>query len=433
MPPLAEGQKREARERLRHDLAKTAAPNRRRFLMNAAAALAGGAAMRQSLAAYAEKAPSSLKITDIRTTILRIDGRDWTTLIEVLTNQGIVGLGQTTFRVQPKVINAAIENVLKPMLVGRSPFEYETLWMSMFINNTKYGMAGTHVLAVSALDIALWDLMGKALDLPVYRLLGGKFRERVEVYASQTEIRGPDTGPRQLAEQMVRDAKEAGFNSVKTHTHPGQNADRSFDARMNIDPTVEVISELRKAAGPKFGLLADVTNAYTPAQAIKVGRQLQDLDTFFMEEPVAVFDYLGLAKVADALDMRIAAGEQQFTRWEFYRLITEGHVDLIQPNVIICGGITEMRKIAAMAAIFDISIVSHNTLHGIPTAAAIHFWVSTHNVRYQQEYVYNVRRKVDGNTILKVPVVQKNGFVEAPEGPGLGVELDRAAVARLSA
>jgi len=202
---------------------------------------------------------------------------------------------------------------------------------------------------------------------------------------------------------------------------------------MDIDPTVEEIAEIRRLAGPKFKIMADVTNAYTPAQAIKVGRQLQELDVFFMEEPVAVYDYRGLAQVADALDMRIAAGEQQFTRFEFYRLITEGHVDVIQPNVAICGGITEMRKIAAVASLFDISIVSHNTLNGIPTTAALHFWVSTHNVRYPQEYDFNVSHPDYGLLMVKDPVLPRGGFLTPLEGPGLGVELNGAEVAKLAA
>jgi L-alanine-DL-glutamate epimerase-like enolase superfamily enzyme len=425
--------KREAKDRLRHDLARTPPANRRRFLVRAASSLAAGAAGNEALLAYQEKAPAKLKITDVKTTILRVNHRDWTSLVEVFTNEGIVGLGQTTFRVQPKVVNSSIDNVLKPMLIGRSPFEYETLWMNMFINNTKYGMAGTHILAISAVDIALWDLMGKAVDQPVYRLLGGKFRDKVEVYASKSEVRKGNSTPKAIAEQLARDVVPAGFRALKTHTHPGQNATTSFDARMGVDTTVEEITELRKLVGPKFKIMADVTNAYTPPQAIKVGRQLQELGTFFMEEPVAVFDYRGLAKVADALDMRIAAGEQQFTRWEFYRLITEGHVDIIQPNVAICGGITEMRKIAAVASIFDTSIVSHNTLNGIPTTAAVHFWVSTHNVRYPQEYDFNVSRQDFGNLLVKGASVAKDGFVQPSDRPGLGVELDRATVSRLAA
>ena len=430
---LSPDHKREARERLLHDLDRTPLPARRRFLAQAAAALAAtGAGGAQAMAAQREKAPASLKITNLKTTVLRIGAADWTTLIELETNQGIVGLGQTTFRVQPKVINAAIENVLKPIVVGRNPFEYETLWMEMFVDNTKYGMAGTHVLAMSAVDIALWDLMGKAVDQPVWRLLGGKFRDKVEVYASKSETRKGNPSLKQLAEQLVRDATAAGFRALKTHTHSGLTAAHSYDARMDTDVTVEEITEIRRLAGPKFKNMADVTNAYTAAQAIKVGRKLEELDVFFMEEPVTVYDYRGLAQVADALDMRIAAGEQQFTRLEFYRLIVEGHVDIIQPNVIICGGITEMRKIAAVASIFDTSIVSHNTLNGLPTTAALHFWVATHNVRYPQEYDYNASRPDHGLLMVEDPVLPKNGFLTPPDKPGLGVELNRAQVKKMA-
>jgi D-arabinonate dehydratase/D-galactarolactone cycloisomerase len=353
--------------------------------------------------------------------------------VEVRTNQGLVGLGQTSFRENPRVLVSVFENVLKPMLVGQCPFEYERLWMQMFNNNSKYGTNGPLLLAISAVDFALWDLMGKALNAPIWRLLGGKFRDKVEVYASRSE-RSYTAPPKQIAADLVKDALGGGFSALKTHTHPvGFNALLSYDSRMDTDTTVEEIAEIRRLAGPRIKIMVDCNNQYTPSQAIKVGRKLQELDAFWMEEPVGLFDLPGMAKVADALDMRIAAGEQQFNRWEFYRLITEGKLDIIQPNASICGGITEIRKIAAIASLFDISICSHNTLNGIPTAAALHFWVSAHNVRYPQEYDFHAVRTDFGARLVRNPVVAKGGYLTPPDGPGLGLELDTAEVAKLAA
>ncbi len=231
----------------------------------------------------------------------------------------------------------------------------------------------------------------------------------------------------------MKDATAAGFRALKTHTHPGGfKATYAFDSRMDADTTVEEIAEIRRLAGSKFKIMVDCNNQYTPQQAIKVGRKLQELDAFWMEEPVGLFDLRGMAQVAEALDVRIAAGEQQFNRWEFYRLITEGKLDIIQPNASICGGITEIRKIAAIASLFDVSICSHNTLNGIPTAAALHFWVSTHNVRYPQEYDFHAVRPDIGARMVRNPAVAKDGFLVPPDGPGLGMELDTAEVARLA-
>jgi D-arabinonate dehydratase/D-galactarolactone cycloisomerase len=305
--------------------------------------------------------------------------------------------------------------------------------MEMFVNNSKYGTNGPLLLSISAVDFALWDLMGKTMNVPVYRLLGGKFRDKVEVYASRSE-RSHSDPPKAIAEALVKDIVPAGFHALKTHTHPaGFSALGSFDAHMDADPTVEEIAEIRRLVGPRFKIMVDCSNQYTPQQAIKVGRKLQELDAFWMEEPVALFDLPGLARVADALDVRIAAGEQQFNRWEFYRLITEGKVDIIQPNASICGGLTEIRKIAAVASLFDISIASHNTLNGIPTAAALHFWVSTHNARYPQEYDFHATRTDFGARLVKNPPTAKGGFLAPPEGPGLGVEVDTAELAKLTA
>ena len=427
MPARGSDQKTEDRNRLLHDLRATPAPRRRQFLMVAAAGLAAAGAP-------APAAPSGveLKITDLKATILKNGGEDWTTLIELRTNQGLVGYGQTSFREHPKVLAAVLENVLKPAVVGHSPFEYERLWAEMFINNTKYGTNGPLLLSISAVDFALWDLMGKSVNMPVWKLLGGKFRDKVEVYASRSERRY-DAAPKEIAENLVKDTTAAGFRALKTHTHPGGfKAAYAFDSRMDVDTTVEEIAEIRRLAGPKFKIMVDCNNQYTPQQAIKVGRKLQELDAFWMEEPVGLFDLRGMAQVAEALDVRIAAGEQQFNRWEFYRLITEGKLDIIQPNASICGGITEIRKIAAIASLFDVSICSHNTLNGIPTAAALHFWVSTHNVRYPQEYDFHAVRPDIGARMVRNPAVARDGFLVPPDGPGLGMELDTAEVARLA-
>jgi D-arabinonate dehydratase/D-galactarolactone cycloisomerase len=241
-------------------------------------------------------------------------------------------------------------------------------------------------------------------------------------------------GPKAIAARLVADVTPAGFHALKTHPHPrGANPKNNFNSVMDNDPTVEEIAEIRRLAGPKFKIMVDCNNAYTPQEAIRVGRKLQELDAFWMEEPVALFDLQGMAKVADALDVRIAAGEQQFNRWEFYRLITEGHLDIIQPNASICGGITEIRKIAAIASLFDISIASHNTLNGIPTAAAVHFWVSTQNVRYPQEYDFSTWKTDFGQRIVNNAVTPKNGFLTPHEAPGLGMELNVAEVAKLAA
>ncbi|MGA2738662.1 MAG: mandelate racemase/muconate lactonizing enzyme family protein [Bryobacteraceae bacterium] len=430
MTELPSGHKREARERLVHDLIRTPAAGRRRFLAGAASALVAATAG-EPLASAATVAAdaTNLKITDLKTTILQINHQDWTTLVEVRTNQGLTGLGQTTFRATPKVLYSILENVLKPIVIGHSPFEYERLWSEMFLNNLKYGTNGALLLAISAIDFALWDLMGKAVNLPVYRLLGGKFRDKVEVYASRSERR-TDDNPKAIAQRLVEDVLPAGFHALKAHTHV--TSPRGYDADMDADHTVEEIAEIRRLTGPDIKIMVDVNNAYTPQQAIKVGRKLQELDAFWLEEPVELLDLQGLARVADAIDVRIAAGEQQFNRWEFYRLIVEGHVDIIQPNASICGGITEIRKIAAVASLFETAIASHNTLNGIPTTAALHFWVSTQNVRYPQEYDFNATRPDFGLRIVKHPVVAKDGYPTPPEGPGLGVELDEVEVAKLS-
>ncbi|MDA0232981.1 MAG: mandelate racemase/muconate lactonizing enzyme family protein, partial [Chloroflexi bacterium] len=227
------------------------------------------------------------------------------------TDAGITGFGEC-FRRAPYVSKAAIETVFTPLLIGRDPFDTSAIWDEMLRAGWVAGPPGALMTAASGIDIALWDIKGKALGVPLYKLLGGKNRDRVRVYASSLRRDlEPDAEARRVAE-----FRDQGFSAYKMHSAvPNRTDDPS-------DRTVETVTAIRKLVGDDMQVLVDVNGAYSVHHAIEVGKALEDLGVFHFEEPVHVRNLDGLAELADALDIPIAAGENAYTRWDFEELVT---------------------------------------------------------------------------------------------------------------
>lgn len=341
-------------------------------------------------------------------------------VIRVHTDEGISGLGVVS-AMNAHVTDAFVQYSLAPLIVGRDPLDVERIWHDMFHQPYKLGPTGAHLNAMAGIDIALWDIAGKAAGRPIYALLGGKFREDPAVYASSMKRGMP---PREEAERALS-FKEQGFPGYKIHSATRWMYDDGFDQ------TVETVRAIRELVGDDFQILVDVNNAYLPHTALRVARQLEEYRVWHFEEPLADHDRGGYAALADAVDIPIAAGEQEYTRWQFRDLIVHDHIDILQPDVIKCGGFTEFKKIAAIAQAFNKPITVHNTDPTIGTAAHVHLWVSTPNCIYPQEYNIEPHRLVQ-LPILENPPEVKAGHISVPEGPGLGVSVDEQAVARLT-
>lgn len=341
-------------------------------------------------------------------------------IIRVHTDEGFSGVG-TVSAMNARVTDAFVRYALAPLVVGRDPLDIERLWHDMFYKPYKLGPAGAHLNAMAGIDIALWDIAGKAAGQPIYKLLGGKFREAPQVYASSM-VRGMP--PKEEAERALS-FKELGFPGYKIHSATRWMYDDGFDQ------TVETVGEIRKLVGDEFQILVDVNNAYLPHTAIRVARRLEEYGVWHFEEPLADHDRGGYARLCDSVDIPIAAGEQEYTRWQFRDLILRDHIDILQPDVIKCGGFTEFRKIAAVAQTFNRPITVHNTDPTIGTAAHVHLWVATPNCIYPQEY------NIEPHRLRELPILQeppevKGGRVAPPEDPGLGVTLDEDVVERLT-
>ena len=360
-----------------------------------------------------------MRIRDVTCTVLGSGAGRGYPLVRVWGEDGLVGYGEAS-PMHPEVSRAIVEHQLKPLLVGMSALDIEACWEKMYVTTYKTRGQGTSI-AISGVDIALHDLAGKALGVPVYQLLGGKYRDRVRVYASyMSRDLSDDEYARRAAEAM-----QGGYSGVKIKI--GERY--GFDAK-DAEADESLVAAVRREIGPRAELLVDANSGYSVHTAIKVGRMLERYRVFHYEEPIPYTDLDGMAQVAAALDIPVAVGEQQHTRYDFKDILVKGAADIVQPDVTKCGGLSEGKKIAALADAFGKYVTTHTTSVSVGLAAHLHYWASTPACRYAQEY--NVVAGRSRAKIVATPLIPQDGYLRVPEGPGLGIELDLDLVERLS-
>ena len=337
------------------------------------------------------------------------------------TDEGVTGIGEC-FRRQPSITKSVIENVLAPSIIGKDPVQTESRFRDMAQAGNALEIGGAIWIGIAGLDIAMWDLRGKALGLPIYELLGGKVREQMPVYASSMKR---DMTPLEEAKRAVSFV-EKGYSAYKLHSAvPGKIDDPA-------DQTIKTVSEVRKAVGDNIDILVDVNGAYSVHNSIEIGKQLEELGVFHFEEPRPHYDLDGLAQVSDALTIPIASGEMIYSFYEYRDLMLRGRIDIVQPDIVKTPGFTTLIKIAHMAEAIGVPITCHNTQPTISTVAHAHFVVATQGVPYKQEYNIEHISIRDENPILAEPLNIKDGLMDVPDGPGLGVELDMNMVRELA-
>lgn len=344
-----------------------------------------------------------LKITDLKA--VNANGYIF---YRVYTNGGVTGIGEPSPSNGP--LNVTFAGMIKPLILGMDAFRIEEIWQKLYIGLYKTrGQSAS--MAISAVDIALHDLVGKALGVPVSTLLGGAVRDRIRMYASYTSR---DRAPVDQA-KMCAAAIDEGFSAtkIKIAARHGFDADPKF-------PDHDMVREVRAAIGPKPQFMVDANSGYSVPHAIQIGRMLEKYDTFWFEEPVPFTDYAATARVSAALDLFVAGGEQDHTRYDFQKMIEAGAVDMVQADVTKAGGVSECKKIAAMADAAGLGYTPHDTSHNIGLAACLHMVASTPVCRYAQEFI----KEPGGRHILKTPLEPEKGWLTVPTGPGLGIEVD---------
>jgi galactonate dehydratase len=335
----------------------------------------------------------------------------------VETDAGIAGVGEASLEGKERAVQAAVEDLAR-FIVGRDPTRVEQNWQIMY----RHGFwRGGVVLnsALSGIEQALWDITGKELGVPVYRLLGGACREKIQLY-THCFGRTPDEAARNAADLVAH-----GWRALKT----GVRGFEAFDTeRQCIDAAVENMRAMREAVGPDVLLMIDAHGKHRPGQAIQLIRALEPLGLFFFEEPVPPDNVDALARLARAeMNVNLATGERLFTKWGYRELLEKQYVDIIQPDVCHDGGIMETRNIAAMAETYYVRVAPHNPNGPVATAASLQLGACLPNFVIL-EYAQNQPWR---DQVVVEPLEIVDGFVALPEKPGLGIELDHAAIAKL--
>lgn len=330
----------------------------------------------------------------------------YSTLIRIRTEDGLEGVGECYGLPAPKVTAQIVRDIIAPLVIGEDIFAIDHIWSKVFSSMSGGGQVRGYFLeAMSGVDIALWDLKGKALNLPIHRLLGGPHRERVDTYASPIPML--DT-PEHSAEYALGFVNE-GFKAIKLKLGRGKSVD------------IAHATAVRNAVGVEIDVLVDLNCAYTADRAIDVGRHLIDLGISWIEEPVAVDDLAGYQRIRNALPATLVNGETLFTRWDFREYLVHGAVDVVMPNLARAGGITESRKIASVCETFHVDIAPHGVGSAIGLAAALHLSAAIPNFRI---YEYNRLPNPLRDSLTTEPFDFSDGQLTVPTGPGLGIELD---------
>lgn len=372
-----------------------------------------------------------MKIRSVKVYLVN-SGRLHPVIVRIDTDEGISGIGEAAIAYGLGGTAAAgmIKDLATRILIGRDPHAIEALWSEMYDHSFwAKGGGGPIVFAgISAIEQALWDIKGKALNVPVYQLLGGKVRDSVRVYANgwSTET----TTAAEFARAAERPLKE-GYTALKcyplamfdprgTVRHPTNRALDRDQTRLAFDR----VKALRDFAGPDIEIMLDLSGALTTDETIRLCQRYEELDIHFIEEPADPFDLGALKKISEKVNIPIAVGERLYTRHGFRKLMESHAADTVQPDVGNTGGIMEAKKIAAMAEAYNLRVAPHNCASPVCSAVSVQLAANLSNFSILEMYPYWNRYPGHIQFTDVVPEYQiKNGYLEVPDKPGLGIEL----------
>ncbi len=375
-----------------------------------------------------------MKITDVQVIVLEspdaygasgggeeAHGIKYLGLVKVETDAGITGYAdlETQPHVAKAIVDAPSEGSvsgflgLRSVLIGEDPIEVERLWHKMYMGSVYYGRRGAVMQVISGIDIALWDIVGKAVRQPIFKLLGAGYRDQVTAYAS-TLFRSTPNGMSDASRWYL----DQGFKAVKFGWGVfGQDRERD----------IELVAAARTALGDSTELLID-TGWYvhrSAKEAVRMVKSLERFRPFLIEEPLSPEDYDGYAQLSGAVDTPIACGEQEATEWGFRMLIERGQVDVIQPDLSRCGGFTAARKIVHMAELHNRLCIPHSWTSDLLTAASLHLNAFMRRAVFQE---FNVTSGPLSRDLCLNPLQLEDGMLRVPNGPGLGVEVNEATI-----
>jgi len=353
-----------------------------------------------------------MKITNIETFIAGLDRRNYL-FVRVQTDEGIHGLGEA-YSCGPDDATAAVVADFATWLVGKDPRDVEALWHLMYAGSR---FPGGSILnsALSGIEQALWDILGKSLNVPVWRLLGGQFRDRIRVYQAP---RGAT--PDELATDAVRLIERYGYTALKISPQPPDWQKMPYSAV--VREAAKRLEAVRRAVGEDVDIGIDPhARIFEPVRALEMAKALEPYRPFFFEEALRPENIDAMAEVHAKSPIPIATGEMLYTKFQFRELFEKHAVDIAQPDICVAGGLLELKKIAAMAEAHYVSIAPHNPMGPVATAVNTHFAVATPNFLILEYTPDDIGKRSD---LLQEPMKVVEGYIEVPQKPGFGIELN---------
>ena len=359
-----------------------------------------------------------MKVTEIRTCICHAYRTNWV-FVKVITDAGIYGVGEATLEMRELTVQAAVKE-LERYLVGRDPHNIEAFWHDAY--RDAYWRGGPVLMsALSGVEMALWDIKGKALGVPVWQLLGGKVRDAVACYANGWFASAKT--PEEFAEKAVT-AANAGFKGLKWD--PFGKAYMTI-GRGELKDALACIRAVKEAVGERTDLMIEGHGRFNIPTAVRIGHALEEFGILWFEEPVPPDNTEAMAEVKRRIRVPVAGGERLYSRWEYRRYFNSRCVDFVQPDVSHCGGIMELRKISAMAECHSLPVCPHNPSGPVANAATLHVAACTPNFFLLETMASDVpqRREISTERLRL-----ENGEMHIPDSPGLGIDIDEEAIKR---
>ena len=376
-----------------------------------------------------------MKITGVETYVLEsllgdkafgwslwVTDRRQAALCVISTDEGIDGVGEALYSGCPAATATnLIDDAYAPLIIGRNPFDNAVIWDLLYNRTRDQGMKGMPICALSAIDIALWDIKGKALGLPIHKLLGGAYRDKAHVYA--TGLYQPQNVS-SITDALTEEAlgyKQDGFSAMKLKVGYG------------IEEDIRLVKAVREAIGDDISLMVDANHAYNASEAIRLAREMEKYNIHWFEEPVPPEDIDGYLEVKQKSGIIITGGECEYTRYGFRELITRRAVDILQPDLCAAGGFTELARIVTLASAWNVPVMPHVWGTNVGLAASLQFFATLPHFperRYPAEPFFEYDRSThplrDG--ISREKFAMKNGYLDIPQRPGLGITLDMSFV-----
>jgi galactonate dehydratase len=340
--------------------------------------------------------------------------------LKLTTDDGLSGWGEPVIEGKAATVAAAVRE-LEDYVIGRNANDIEDIWQVLY-RGCFYRGGPILMSAIAGIDQALWDLKGKRYNLPVYEFLGGAVRDKVRVYSWIGGDRPSDVGA------AAKEKLDAGFTAIKMNASEEMHY---VDSHGKVDDIVARVAAVREACGKDFGIAVDFHGRIHKPMAKAIAKELEQFHLMFIEEPVLPENNEALREIACHTTTPIATGERMFSRWEYKRLLEDGYVDIIQPDLSHAGGISEVKRIAAMAEAYDVAVAPHCPLGPIALAASLQVDICTPNVFIQEQSLgihYNATSDLLDYLTDKSVFVYKDGSVGVPAGPGLGVTVDEGKV-----